>query len=89
MFNKFQTLINTILENSVGSAMPGTTDAVLGQVSAQYGVDQVTPASEADMAIASIKKKKRKIKDKSGFPKTPMNKPVLYTARRTLPSDDI
>ena len=90
MFNKYQTLIKKLLENTVGAAMPSGTDAALGQVSAQYGVGKVTPASEADMAIASLgSKKKKKQKDKSGFPKTPINKAVLYTTRRTLPRDDM
>jgi hypothetical protein len=63
MFNKFQTLINTLLENSIGGAIPGSVDATLGEVSPQYGVGKVTRASQADLAIASqsSKKKKRKI----------------------------
>jgi hypothetical protein len=89
MFYKFQTLINNLMENTVGMAMPGGTDVTLGQVSAQYGVGKVTPASEADMAIASLSKKKKKQKDKSGFPKTSMNKSVLYTTKRTLPRDNM
>jgi len=73
MFNKFQTLITNLLENSVGSAMPGSTNAALGEVSSQYGVGKVTPASEADIAVASMSSKKKKKK----------------FIRRTLPRNDL
>jgi hypothetical protein len=73
MFNKFQTLIKNLTENTVGMAMPGGTDAALGQVSAQYGIGKVTPASEADIAVANLSSKKKKKK----------------IIKRTLPKNDL
>ena len=89
MFTKFATLITKITENC--EVMGNSTTAAMGAVSSQYGVGEVTPASEADMSIANMnnaKRKKRKTKDKSGFPKTAQNKPTNFV-RRNLPLGDI
>lgn len=78
MFKKFQTLINSILENTAGSG------GVFG--SPQAGAEITNPTSinpsggfssdvKVSMAIAQPNKKSKKKKSKKG---------VLYTTRRNL-----